>query len=374
MKGIKTLLVAALVLGGSTAAMAQATYTDKEGNEYTFKKHVFLDVQGGAQYTLGEASFGDLISPNVQLGVGYQFNPWFGARVQANAWQSKGGYNGVTETGNAVPHNVNYKWKYVAPGLDFIFNLSNAFCGWNPNRVFNVSAFVGGGANIAFDNDDANELAQAYEMRYIWDGTKVRPFGRGGVELNFRVSKAVSIMVEGNANLLSDKYNSKKAGNPDWYFNALAGLRINLGKGYTKKAPEPQPQPEPQPEPKKYVEPAPTPTPQPVAKKVEPLRRDVFFTINKTAVTADQQQKVDDIVAYLNANPKAKVTVTGYADAGTGNDRINDRLAAQRAATVVAALKAAGIDASRITSDSKGARVQPFAENDKNRVSIMVAE
>ena len=33
MKCIKTLLVAALVLGGSSVAMAQATYTDKEGNE-----------------------------------------------------------------------------------------------------------------------------------------------------------------------------------------------------------------------------------------------------------------------------------------------------------------------------------------------------
>jgi hypothetical protein len=50
-------------------------------------------------------------------------------------------------------------------------------------------------------------------MRYIWDGTKERPFGRGGIELNFRVSDAVSIMLEGNANILSDKYNSKKADN-----------------------------------------------------------------------------------------------------------------------------------------------------------------
>ena len=49
-------------------------------------------------------------------------------------------------------------------------------------------------------------------------------------------------------------------------------------------------------------------------------------------------------------------------------------MAAKRAATVVEALKKAGIAESRITSDSKGARVQPFSENDKNRVSIMVAE
>ena len=65
-------------------------------------------------------------------------------------------------------------------------------------------------------------------------------------------------MLEGNANITSDKYNSKKAGNADWYFNALAGLRINLGKSHTKTEPvkeAPVPvqeyvKPEPKPQPK----------------------------------------------------------------------------------------------------------------------------
>ena len=372
MKSIKTLLAATMLTMGMSA-MAQATYTDKEGNEYQFKKHVFLDLQGGAQYTLGEAKFGDLISPNVQLGIGYQFNPWLAARIQANAWQSKGGYNGINELGQIAAINTTYKYKYVAPGLDVIFNLSNLFCGWNPNRVFNVSAFLGGGANIAWENDDAKAMASANAMRYIWDGTKVRPFGRGGVELNFRLSDAVNLMLEGNANILSDKYNSKKADNPDWYFNALAGLRINLGKTYTKKEKEQEPAPVAEPV-QEYVAPTPTPTPEPEVKKAEPIRRDVFFTINKYAVTNAEQAKVDEIVAYLNENPEAKVSVTGYADAGTGNNTINDRLAAQRADAVVKALQAKGIAADRISSDSKGARVQPFSENDKNRVSIMIAE
>lgn len=370
MKSLKSLLLAALVLGGSLSAMAQATYTDAEGNEYQFKKHAFLNLEGGAQYTLGEADFTDLISPNVQLGIGYQFNPWFAARIQANGWQSKGGYNGFDELGNRAAINTTYKFNYVAPGIDFMFNLSQALFGYNPFRVFNVTAFLGGGANIAWSNDDALAMAGPNHMRYIWDGTKVRPFGRGGLELAFRVSDAVSILVEGNANILNDKYNSKKADNPDWYFNALAGLRINLGKTYTKKE-KPAPEPVAEPEPEPYVEPAPAPAPEPVK---ETIRRDVFFKINKTLVTKEEQAKVDEIVAFLKEHTDAKVTVTGYADAGTGNDRINDRLAAQRAATVVKALKDAGIDESRITSDSKGARVQPFAENDLNRVSIMIAE
>ena len=376
MKAFKTLFTVALA-GLSTAAMAQATYTDKDGNEYTFKKHAFLDLQGGAQYTLGEAKFGDLISPNVQLGIGYQFTPVFGMRLQANGWQSKGGWNGYKATKDGTPYTADYKFKYVAPGLDFMFNLSNLFCGWNPNRVFNATAFIGGGANFAWGNDEVNEIAanikdqRSYLLEYLWDGTKVRPYGRAGIDLEFKVSKSVSIMLEGNANITTDKYNSKKAGNADWYFNALAGLRINLGKSHTKTEPVKE-APVPVQE---YVKPEPKPQPKVEEKKVEEIRRDVFFVINSNKIASNEESKIKEVVDFLNANPEAKVVVTGYADAGTGNDRINDAISAKRAAAVVKALKEKyGIEESRITEDSKGARVQPFSENDKNRVSIMIAK
>ena len=376
MKAFKTLFTVALA-GLSTAAMAQATYTDKDGNEYTFKKHAFLNLQGGAQYTLGEAKFGDLISPNVQLGIGYQFSPVFGMRLQANGWQSKGGWNGYKATKDGTPYTADYKFKYVAPGLDFMFNLSNLFCGWNPNRVFNATAFIGGGANFAWGNDEVNEIAanikdqRSYLLEYLWDGTKVRPFGRAGIDLEFKVSKSVSIMLEGNANITTDKYNSKKAGNADWYFNALAGLRINLGKSHTKTEPVKE-APVPVQE---YVKPEPKPQPKVEEKKVEEIRRDVFFVINSNKIASNEESKIKEVVDFLNANPDAKVVVTGYADAGTGNDRINDAISAKRAAAVVKVLKEKyGIEESRITEDSKGARVQPFSENDKNRVSIMIAK
>jgi len=346
MNTMKSLFAASLLALGTTSAMAQATYTDQNGDEYTFNKHWFLDLQGGAQYTLGEAKFGDLLSPNVQLGLGYQFSPVFGMRLQANGWQSKGGWAGFRAQKGETPYNAQYKYKYVAPGVDFMFNLSNLFCGWNPNRVLNVTAFA---------------------------GAKVRPYGRAGIELAFKVSKSVSLMIEGNANVISDKYNSKKADNPDWYFNALAGLRINLGKSATKKEKPVEPEPAPAPV-QKVEEPAPAPAPV-VEKKVEEIRRDIFFTINSNKISAKENQKILEVIDFLVKYPEAKVVVTGYADKGTGNDRVNDRIAAKRAAAVVWMLeKRYGIPAERITEESKGARVQPFAENDKNRVSIMIAK
>ena len=45
-----------------------------------------------------------------------------------------------------------------------------------------------------------------------------------------------------------------------------------------------------------------------------------------------------EVVDFLNKNTEAKVVVSGDADKGTGNDVINDRIAAKRAAAVVGML------------------------------------
>ena len=372
--------MAVALLGISSVSIAQNTYTDVDGNVYNFQKHWFVDVQGGAQYTLGEAKFGDLLSPNVQLGIGYQFSPVLGMRLQTNGWQSKGGWAAYRENIGDTPFSADYKFNYMAPGIDFMFNLSNLLCGWNPNRIVNATAFVGGGANLAWGNDEVNEIGSHiqkldnYNLEYLWSGKKVRPYGRAGIDFEFKVSKAVSIMFEGNANIISDKYNSKKADNADWYFNALAGLRINLGKSYTKEAKKKMEE-APVAVPVAEVKPQTTSQPVQAEKKVEQIRRDVFFRINSNIVSEAQDAKIKEVVDYLNKYPEAKVVVTGYADAGTGNDIINDRLSAKRAATVAKILKAKyGIAESRILEESKGARVQPFADNDMNRVSILVAK
>lgn len=124
MKSIKLLMASAMLAIGSTAAMAQASYTDKDGNEYQFKRHWFLDIQAGGQYTVGEASFSDLLSPNFQGAIGYQFSPVFGLRGQINGIWSKGGWNGYKATKDGTPYTASYKWKYVAPGVDFMSRIS----------------------------------------------------------------------------------------------------------------------------------------------------------------------------------------------------------------------------------------------------------
>jgi len=384
---MKMFIVAALAIFslGATAQRTervidridQRTVQEFDHTETTqsFKSHWFLTVQGGAQYTLGEAKFSKLISPNVQLGLGYQFSPVFGMRLQANGWQSKGAWDGHRTVKGNTPFTADYKYKYVAPGLDFMFNLSNLFCGWNPDRVFNVTLFLGGGANIAFDNDEVNNIASVvqnldqYNLEYLWSGTKVNPYGRGGLQLGFRLSDCVQLLLEGNANIISDKYNSKKAENADWYFNALAGLRFNLGKVRNVNSYDVTRDVVVYDTIWKDVI-----IPDPI-KHIDPIRRDVFFQRNKSVIEDSELGKIADIANYLNQYPQAKVDVRGYADVQTGNVKINDRLARERADIVVKKLiEDYGISADRITYSSYGDTVQPFAENDLNRVSICIAE
>lgn len=343
---------------------------------YDFHPHFYVQGQFGAQYTLGEISFGKLVSPTAQLGIGYNFTKVFGLRLSANAWQSKGGWDNHSD-GNLYK----WKWNYVAPQLDLTFNLTNLFFDYNPNRVFNLSLLLGGGANIAWNNDDAiaanasinkiQTLTGNQNLDYVWDGTKVRGFGHAGLAGDFRVSDRVSLGLEVGANVTTDHYNSKKAGNADWYFNALAGIKINLGKTHTKRVLHAPVQPEPR---ERVVEKVVTKYVDRPAEKAQELRRDIFFKINVSSVASSENSKVQEVVDYLNANPDAKVTVTGYADAGTGNAKINSAIAKKRAEAVTAALKKAGISESRISTDSKGDTVQPFSENDRNRVVIAVAK
>lgn len=376
MKLKKTLLTVLMAMGG-TAAMAQQTTT-----ETVFNPHWYIRAQVGGQYTLGEIKFGDLLSPNAQVAAGYNFNSIWGARLSVNAWQSKGGSK---ISGN----KYKWKWNYVAPTVDGTINLTNLFGGYKPNRLVDLTLFAGIGANIGFNNDEAVEtnstILAAYGadpsndqyLRNLWDGTKTRFVGELGLDLDFNVCERVAVGLEVSANTLSDKYNSKKAGNSDWNFNGLVGVKVNLGKTTREKTV------------KKEVQIVERIVEKPVEKvvekivyrdrevpaKVEPLRRDIFFTIRATSITAQEMKKVEEVANYLKANPNAKVSITGYADKGTGNATINKNLSVKRANTVAETLKNKfGIAASRITTDAKGDSEQPFTTNEQNRVSICIAK
>ena len=376
MKMNKTILLSGLLAFGGLTASAQESQAQEpqEKTEYVFNPHWYVEVQPlGLQYTLGELSFGDLLSYNLQVAGGYNFNSVVGLRLSVNAFQSKAGWemDGM---------QYDWKWNYVAPMVDVTANLSNLICGFNPNRLFNFSVFAGIGANIGFGNDDAAGVKAALDsyyggnagnLAYLWDGTKARFAGRAGVKGDFRINDMFSVGIELQATTLNDHYNSKKAGNSDWYFNGLVGLKVNLGKTYTTRTVKSALPAERIVE--RVVEEV---VEKPVKEEVAtPMRRDVFFVINSTKLSVVEKQKVAEIADYMKKFPNSKVDVTGYADKGTGNAKINMGLSQKRADIVKNSLiNDYGIDASRITVTAKGDTEQPFDINDLNRVSICIAK
>ena len=378
----KIFLTATLLFAG-VCANAQETVT-----EYVFQPHWYGQLQIGGQETLGEGKFGKLLSGNAQIAAGYKFNPYIGMRLAVNAWASRGAItnsyfrDGVTQY---------YKWNYVAPTLDAVVDLTNLIGGYNPTRLVEVDFIAGLGANAAFHNKDAQKLEAAFKpmtpnglpiegqplFNDLWQHGKWRFLGQFGCALNFNVSSRVQLGLELMANVTTDSYNSKQVYNSDWYFNALLGVAYSFGPKYnvTTRVIEPEPEPVVV---EKVVEKIVEVPVQVEEKKVEKevFRRDVFFLINQHYIRPQEMEKVAQVAEYLQSHPNATVTITGYADKGTGTQAFNLRLSAQRSQAVAKALQDKYyIPASRMIVKSMGEDMyQPYPDAVQNRVAICIAE
>ncbi len=100
--------------------------------------------------------------------------------------------------------------------------------------------------------------------------------------------------------------------------------------------------------------PAPGAQPTPAA---VPLQ-DIFFDYDKSTIRDDQKAALTEDIAWLKANPAAKITIEGHADE-RGTNEYNLALGERRAKATKDYLMAAGIDAARIVTISYGEE-RPF--------------
>ena len=357
---LKSLTLILAVALGAQVAFAQQSKSDPS---VEFNPHWYGQIQGGAAYTIGETAFKNLISPAGALSLGYQFNPTLGVRFNAAGFQGKGAVVSPLEV---------YKFNYLQGAFDLTLNLAQLF-GYKHDRVFNPFVFIGGGAAFGFNNG-ANKVTKTNPKEYfalLWEKNMITPVARVGLGADFRLSDAVALTLEVNDNVLSDKFNSKKVGHPDFQFNALAGLKINFGKTTRPSA--------------KYL--AELAAAEAAADKLaaekaaaeklaaEMRQVNTFFTINSYVISDEEAAKLIRYIDWLKANPDVNIAIAGHADKGTGTKRINQKLSEQRAAAVKAFLTERGIAESRIVSVvANGDRIQPFEENDLNRVVISTIE
>ncbi|MBP6385114.1 MAG: DUF937 domain-containing protein [Pseudarcicella sp.] len=105
----------------------------------------------------------------------------------------------------------------------------------------------------------------------------------------------------------------------------------------------------------------------------------LLFETGKSTLTAESNEQIDKTVSILKAFPKVKIKIGGYTD-NVGNSASNQKLSADRAATVMNAIVAGGIDKARLTSEGYGDQ-HPVGDNtteegraQNRRIAISVRE
>ena len=361
----KAILVLSTILALSFSAKAQQFFPDW-----------YLSVKGGAGETIGETSWDKLISPAAALNIGYQFTPVFGLRADISGWQAKG----------ALPaYDDLYKFNDAQLALDATFDLLNMFN--FKERVVNPYVFVGVGGNYRFNNDEALAVASHFPTdNYLWSDPTISLTGRAGLGVDFKLSDAVSIVLEGVANGYSDHFNSKVGDIFDYQINALAGLKFNFGAAKKKAAALAAAEAEAA---RLAAEAAAAEAARLAAEraaaeraaaeaaaraKARAITENVLFVIDQWKIRPSEQEKIDHVVSVMNQYPEAVVTISSYADKQTGNPRWNMTLSQHRAEVVAEALKKAGIAANRISTEYFGDTVNPFDTPAANRVSVLVTK
>ena len=358
----KIFTLALVLLGVSSTANAQ-----KAERNYELYPHWFFGVQGGVQDTFNpEFNNWKTFTPTASLSFGRWFIPQVGARLHVNGAWNKGG---VDFLGNAP--DGHYRYNYITPNADVLVNLCNLF-GKKDYYPVNV-IFIGGlGANYAFEEQgrvEAAALPMSTNMNYAENDNRWAFNGRVGLGLDIPFHKHWSVNLEGDLNYIvpgkSDRFNTDKL-----QFLGQVGLTYKFG--FKKKPVEEE----------VWVTRIDTIWYDDIAytPRVEDgtITWNVFYKIRESEfgdpdLNDPATAQLAAIGAFLKDHRECKVSLKSYADVQTGNPKINMGYSQQRSEKAVKALVDAGVDPSIITAEYFGDTVQPFAENDKNRVTIIKA-
>ena len=104
------------------------------------------------------------------------------------------------------------------------------------------------------------------------------------------------------------------------------------------------------------------------------LVEDIYFELDQYVVRPSEMPKVDALIRCMKDHPEANVSIFGYADQATGTESRNLVLTKERALVVANALKAAGIDESRISTEFYGTEKDPSFSPENNRLAVCIVK
>jgi len=349
-----------------------------EENGHALPPYNFFGIQGGVQNTFNdEFNNWKTFTPTASVSFGRYFNPVVGARLHVNGIWDKSGVNYL------LKDDDHYKYNYVTTDIDALVNLCTLFGKkkWYPVNLI----FVGGlGVNYAFENYyRSEEKAFSSDMLYADNDDRWAANGRVGLILDIPITRWLSFNLEADLNA---RFSRPHVFNNDvLQFLGQAGLNFKFGYKREKAAPtvlpvqpvveQPKTEAKAEPQPKQYRTRIDTTWYDDVTYKdvtaPRDIKKEIFFGLAKDGIDQDDAQ-INAVAEFLKGVKDGEVNITSYADKGTGNPTVNMRYSKQRAQKTRQALINKGVDPKMIKKvEWKGDTVQPYAENDKNRVSVI---
>lgn len=373
----RKIILTALCAMALCPAFAQ-TSTVEEKVEYSTDKYKvetnrfwnnwFVSLGAGGQVYFGDhdkqCSFGNRIAPALDVAVGKWFTPGIGVRLMYSGLQERGATQKGSlshSTGVDVPGKggTGYwleKQKFYMGNLhvDVMFNMLNLIGGYNENRKWDLSPYVGAGYAWAFGNPAGHEVSANVGILTSWhfckalalnldvrgmfvndrfDGEGGGRFGEGNIaatlgltykfkQRGWNRSKTVYRYDYGDLESMREKLKAMSEENER--------MKAALAEGNRQKA-------------------------QSMVKKIA-AGNLVVFKIGKSTLSNEARANLGLLAEVIKSGDSETVyTITGYADAGTGSKKFNERLSRERAENVYECLvKEFGVDKKQLRIDYKG--------------------
>ena len=310
------------------------------------------------------------------VAIGKWFTPGIGLRTKLQGFNSKKiGAVGVTSQ---------HFWSL---NEHMMFNLSNLFMGYNPERVWNISPFIGGGMA-------RNMSINRYVMQLS-----------AGINSSWRLCRNLDLYAEAGWNRMEDNFDGNEMAqlsnthhgrgweDKDNHLYAEIGLTFKLGKATWNKTPDvdaikalSQSQIDAlnsqlndlnAENGKLRKELAEKPTTTVLTKSLKEFVAtpiSVFFNIGKIDVALLKDLVNVRALAKYAIENNSHILVTGYADSSTGTPAINQRLSEQRANTIVEELVKMGVNRSNIrTAAGGGVKMLEYPDYDR-RATVQIVD
>lgn len=218
---IRKFLVAAIVslAAVSVHAQTESDSTEVRTNNEEVRNNWFVSASAGPQILFSDhdkqINFGRRISPALDIAVGKWFKPWMGARLMYSGLSVKGAtQNGAHTTGEDIKEKpqsgywLEYqKFNMYHIHADALFDLTNVFDEYNPERFYNCIVYAGIG--VAGTGEEPTSTSVA---------------GDFGVLNTFRLNQNWGLNVDLRGILVSDSFDGEEGGRSEGLLNLTIGV------------------------------------------------------------------------------------------------------------------------------------------------------